>query len=53
MKVPVLSKAITAKNQNRMITDDVAMDDLDEDEMLPPHKIVAQGRFGRGQDVTN
>ena len=53
MKVPVLSKAITAKNQNRMITDDVAMDDLDEDEMLPQHEIVAQGRFGQGQDVTN
>ena len=49
----MLSKAIATKNQNRMIADDVVMDDLDEDEMLPPHEIVERGRFGRGQDVTN
>ena len=38
-----MSKAIAAKNQNRMIADDVVTDDLDEDEMLPPHEIVARG----------
>ena len=43
MKVPVLSKAMAAKNRNGMIADDVAADDLDEDEMLPPHEIVARG----------
>ena len=53
MKVPVMSKAIAAKNENRMIADDVVTDDLDEDEMLPPQEIVARGWFGRGQDVTN
>ena len=36
-------KAIAAKNQNRMIADDVVTDDLDEDEMLPLHEIVARG----------
>ena len=49
----MLSKAMAAKNWNEMITDDVAADDLDEDEMLSPHEIVARGRFGQGQDVTN
>nr|XP_023884557.1 uncharacterized protein LOC111996792 [Quercus suber]POE70437.1 hypothetical protein CFP56_35591 [Quercus suber] len=43
MKVPVLSKAMAAKNRNGLIADDVATDDLDEDEMLPPHEIVARG----------
>ena len=43
MKVPVMLKAIATKNQNRMIADDVATDDLDDDEMLPPHEIVARG----------
>ena len=51
MKVLVLSKAMAAKNRNGMIADDVAADDLDVDEMLPPHEIVAQGRFGQGRDV--
>ena len=36
-------KAIAVKNHNRMIADDVATDDLDEDEMLPPHEIVVRG----------
>ena len=52
MKVLVLSKAMAGKNQNGMIADDVAADDLDEDEMLPPHEIV-RGRFGQDRDVTN
>ena len=49
----MLSKAMVVKNRNEMITDDVAADDLDEDEMLPPHEIMARGQFGQGQDVTN
>ena len=49
----MLSKAMAVKNQNGMIADDMAANDLDEDEMLSPHEIVARGRFGRGQDVTN
>ena len=49
----MLLKVMAAKNRNGMIADDVAVDDLDEDEMSPPQEIVARGRFGRGQDVTN
>ena len=39
----MLLKVMAAKNRNGMIADDVAADDLDEDEMLPPHEIVARG----------
>ncbi|KAM4090361.1 hypothetical protein ACJW30_09G055800 [Castanea mollissima] len=51
MKVPVLSKAMAAKNRSRLIADDAAADDLDEDEMLPPHEIVARG-YGMSPKTT-
>jgi hypothetical protein len=42
MKVPVLAKAMS-KNKNGMLADVADVDDIDDDEMLPPHEIVARG----------
>ncbi|KAK6942582.1 Senescence regulator S40 [Dillenia turbinata] len=50
MNVPVLSQAMKSRKSNNF--EEVDFDEDDDEEMLPPHEIVARGRSNRSPKTT-